>query len=93
MANVNRWRRQVGLGPVSAEVAEGMIETITVAGTEGWKVDILGNGPADSHATARLIVTAVTQNGQTWFFKIVGANSAVESQLSQYGEFVDSISS
>jgi len=92
-ANINRWRGQIGLGPVSAEVAEEFITPATVAGLEGWQVDFTGAAPAmDAHGAARLVVTAVFHNGQTWFFKLVGADSSVQPELERYNQFVSSVS-
>ena len=92
LANINRWRGQIGLGPVSEEVAGEFIKSVTVAGQDSWQVDFTGPAPAESHSAARLVVTAVPHNGQTWFFKIVGADSSVEAELEHYQAFLNSIS-
>lgn len=93
VANINRWRGQVGLGPVGPDVAEGLITPVVISGMAGWQVDITGGAPSmDNHGAARLIVSAVFHNGQTWFFKLVGANSSVEPEIENYNAFVQSIS-
>jgi len=92
LANLNRWRRQVGLGPVDPEAASGFITAVEVSGIEAWQVDLTGPaGVTPDGSARRMVVSAVPHDGQTWFFKLVGAESAVESQKEQYAAFLQSI--
>ncbi|HKJ89682.1 MAG TPA: hypothetical protein VJ960_01015, partial [Oceanipulchritudo sp.] len=58
LANINRWRRQVGLGPLSEEAAADFIRDITVSGIEGWQVDFSGPaGTGENGGAARVVTT------------------------------------
>lgn len=92
LANVNRWRRQVGLGPLSENVLEDFVKPVEITGKEGWQVDF--TGPSNDEATGegnRVIVTTLPMEEETWFFKILGPESAVEDEHEAYREFIDSI--
>ena len=89
-ANVNRWRRQVGLGPVSEEALPEFISPLTVAGLESWQVDFTGPAPLVEEPP-RMIVSVVPFNGQTWFFKLTGPASAVEGALPAYQAFLQQL--
>ena len=92
LANVNRWRRQVGLGPVAPEALDGFITATEVSDIAAWQVDF--TGPAGSAAEGqpmRMVVTAVSHDGQTWFFKMVGPESAVAEELDAYQAFLNTV--
>jgi hypothetical protein len=92
LANVNRWRRQVGLGPVAEEALQGFITNLQVGGLDAWQVDLTGpEGQGPDGTTARVVVTAVAHGGQTWFVKMTGTDGAVEAQLPRYQAFVQSL--
>lgn len=91
-ANVNRWRRQVGLGPLDPDSAVALITSKEIAGLEGWQVEL--TGPAGATATGdpiRMMVSAVAHNGKTWFFKMTGPAPAIEGAVDQYQAFVESV--
>lgn len=92
LANINRWRRQVGLGPISPEAAEGFITNLNVSGMDAWQVDFTGPaGTGPNGGSARVVVTALEREGQTWFFKLTGADSAISEELAGYSIFIESI--
>jgi len=92
LANLDRWRRQVGLGPVDPAAAAGFITAAEVSGIESWQVDLTGpEGMGPDGTSVRMIVTAVPYNGQTWFFKMVGAAGAVEGQMANYEAFLQTV--
>ena len=93
LANINRWRRQVGLGPLSEEAAADFIRDAAVSGIEGWQVDFTGPaGTGENNGAARVVTTAVFHNGQTWFFKLMGNDSSLEDELEKYDAFLKSVS-
>lgn len=93
LANINRWRRQVGLGPLSEEAAADFIRDITVSGIEGWQVDFTGPaGTGENGGAARVVTTAIFHNGQTWFFKLMGNDTALEDELEKHDAFLKSVS-
>ena len=92
IANVNRWRRQVGLGPVDEATALGLITRIEIAGLPAWQVSLVG--PIDASKVGepvKMVVSAVFKDGKTWFIKLVGGESAVDGELANYESFLQSI--
>jgi hypothetical protein len=92
VANIDRWRRQIGLGPIDPATVDGFVTKLQVSGIESWQVDMTGPvGAAADGSAPRMVVTAVARNGQTWFFKMVGPEAAVKAQLENYASFLNSI--
>lgn len=90
LANVNRWRSQVGLGPVdAAELSKGLTP-LDVGGVKAMLVDVTGKDP-DSGQKSRLVGAIVPQGGRTWFFKMKGDEPAVEREKKGFIEFVQSV--
>ena len=80
--NVNRWRAQLSLPPLDGglvEVVVGQTSSIDLSGT-----DVRTGKPA------RLIGTIVPQNGQTWFYKLMGDPDLVAQQKDSFIKFVQS---
>jgi len=82
--NVNRWRQQIGLPPMSpASVATQVVPLKTAAG-EFSSVDIAG-------AEARTLAAWTRRDGHAWFFKATGPNPAVEKEKQNFVKFIQSI--
>jgi hypothetical protein len=70
VANVNRWRGQVGLDPTDEQGIEDSI--VRNNGVDVIVVDVLGSGK-------RLIGTIIdVHDGKTWFVKLLGATDQLE---------------
>lgn len=90
MANVNRWRTQVGLTPVSeAEVAKD-VRTIDVDGGKAQSVSLVGPG-AGGRGPEAIRVVMVEHAGATWFFKMTGPPATVEHETPAFEAFVQSV--
>ena len=87
LANINRWRRQVGLGPTSEEAMDAFVEELKISGMDAWQVDFTGPG----EDALRVIVSVVFHNGQSWFIKLSGSEDAVEGELDSYASFIESV--
>ena len=74
LANVNRWRAQLGLKPI----AEGELAKSTQSIEDGKAtfVDLTGTDPRTSQP-ARLMGVIVPHGGSTWFYKMVGDSAVV----------------
>jgi hypothetical protein len=82
LGNINRWRRQVGLGPLGS-LDEQPPAPIDVAGQPGHFVDIIGK---ESH-----ILGVVSIRGDmTWFYKLTGPDPLVAEQKAAFESFVRS---
>jgi hypothetical protein len=92
LANLNRWRGQLGLepetkeipptriGPPGADIPAAGILTVDYTGTE-----------SKTGKPARLVGSIVQQNGQTWFYKLMGDAKVVESQKAAFTQFVQGV--
>ncbi len=94
LANINRWRGQVQLSPIGeADLAAVMTEADLPAGTFK-RVDLTGSeaGSTATHATStRLIGAWLKQDSRTWFFKMIGEASLVDSQRAAFDAFLKSV--
>jgi hypothetical protein len=89
LANVNRWRNQLGLAPV-ATLEEQPTEPIAVGGESGTFVEL--TGPADpSGERQRALVAMATHGGMTWFFKMSGPVPVIEHEAEAFMTFVNSV--
>jgi hypothetical protein len=83
--NVNRWRGQLGLTPVS----EIPTTSIDVPGGIANIVDFTGTNQRTSQP-AQLIGAVVPAGGQTWFYKLMGDPSVVAAQKAAFLKFIQS---
>jgi hypothetical protein len=84
--NVNRWRNQIKLGPVSQVELEKDVRTIKVNGLPAQYVDLAGPGSGQ-----RIVGVIVPQGEQSWFFKMRGPGDVVGKQKSAFEAFVGSV--
>jgi hypothetical protein len=85
--NVNRWRGQVGLPPVTeAELAQ-LAAAVTVAGEETKLFHLAGTG----EPPLSILVTVLRRDGTSWFFKMTGNASLVTEQKPKFIELLQSI--
>ena len=89
-ANVNRWRGQVGLQPVSSEELMKLAQNIEIAGQPAELYDISGQTPGSGDAT-RILGTIQHRNSTAWFFKMTGDDEIVAQQKSAFVEFLKSL--
>jgi hypothetical protein len=87
-ANVDRWRRQVGLGPASDENLKKDLREVEVDGTAAVYADV--TGPA-SAGGSRILAVLVPRGGQSWFFKMQGPADLIERQKPAFEAFVKSV--
>jgi hypothetical protein len=85
-ANVNRWRGQLGLPPIS----EILTTTFSVDGGEAQVVDVSGTNAANGQPAA-IIGIIVSQPGTTWFYKLMGDPKLVASQRDAFKQFVEAV--
>lgn len=90
-ANVNRWRQQLGLPPVPESAMAPFVTELTVDEKTLLVIDLLGPPPADGGPNQRLLATVAMDAGNSWFFKMTGAASAVEAHKADYLAFIESL--
>ncbi|MEI6082854.1 MAG: hypothetical protein WCS70_00985 [Verrucomicrobiota bacterium] len=82
-ANVNRWRKQLGLGEqtsdelAKAALTRGSATFVEMSGTD-----------ARSGQPAALVGAMVLQPGQAWFYKLMGDAKIVAAQKDAFSKFV-----
>lgn len=87
VANVNRWRGQVGLPPVGDAEALASVQRIEANGLQIGVVDIFD--PANR--STRLLGAWVPHDGGTWFFKLLGPDAVVARAQPAFLEFLKSV--
>jgi len=88
LANVNRWRGQVGLGNISQADLSSNVTPVDVPGGKAMLVDVTGSKNGQK---ARLIGAIVPREGRTWFFKLMGDEQVAEKQKSVFVKFVQTV--
>jgi hypothetical protein len=90
VANVNRWRVQVGLKALEERELLKSVQATKVDGVDGHAVDLTGPDTSDKPAQ-RTVGAIVKHGGQTWFFKLMGPADLVGEQKSAFEEFLKSV--
>ncbi len=88
LANLNRWRAQLGQPPVS-EADLVKLPTLDASGVKATVADFTGTD-ARSGKPARLVGVVLPLNGQTWFYKLMGDAATVDRQKDALMKFVQS---
>ena len=82
--NVNRWRQQIGLPPMSPTAVATQVAPLKSDDTTFSTVDIAGTN-------ARTLAAWTRRDGHVWFFKATGPGSAVEKEKPNFVNFIQSI--
>lgn len=84
LANVNRWRAQIGLPAIEqGDLTSGLSQV--AAGPKIIKV-IDATGPQN-----RCAAGWVAHDGETWFFKFTGPDTLVGAEMAKFTSFLESI--
>ncbi len=89
LANVNRWRKQLGLGAVGETDLPRLAQPLDVPGGKATLVDFTGVN-AETGAQTRLVAAIVAQNDRTWFYKLMGDGQIVTQQKDAFTKFIQS---
>lgn len=85
LANVNRWRGQVGLPAVDeATLRREAKEIRTAGGDVGLLVDLAGG-------EKRILGAIVPHAGQSWFFKLTASSALIDRERGAFESFVRSV--
>jgi hypothetical protein len=90
LANVNRWRGQVGLAPLTEQALKASAESVQLAGEPADLYDLAGTSPG-SGDPMRVLGAIQNRDGTAWFFKLSGDSELVASQKSALLEFLKSV--
>jgi hypothetical protein len=92
LANVNRWRGQLGLSVWTQEDVDSQGKSIEISGVRGTVVEFLGDKSLQGEARKTRILGALIPRGnQTWFFKLSGDDAVVARERENFMGFVQSL--
>jgi hypothetical protein len=89
LANINRWRNQLGLGPVAETDLAKEIQPLDLPGGKASVADFTGQD-AKTGQQARLVAVVLPHAGDTWFYKLMGSTQVVQQQKAAFLKFVQS---
>ncbi len=90
LANVNRWRGQLGLKASGEAELMKEVRSFEVAGGKVMFVDMSGID-ARTQQKARLLGAIVSQPNRTWFYKLMGNDKLVERESEAFAKFVKNV--
>jgi hypothetical protein len=89
LANVNRWRGQLGLPPIAEDALPKTAESLETPGGKATLVDFTGTDVAGQ--PIRMVAVSVALAGQTWFYKLSGPGALVGREKDAFVKFVQSV--
>lgn len=88
LANVNRWRQQLGVAPVSEAELGRLLQHIHVG---AFHIDVAElTGPGNPPAK-RVLGAIVPYQGATWFFKLDGSDALVTREKDAFFSFLQTL--
>ncbi|PXA05658.1 hypothetical protein DDZ13_01940 [Coraliomargarita sinensis] len=84
LANINRWRGQIGLDPIDAKSMPQVTRPYSISNHSGILIDLQG-------AEQSILGGLLSFHGSTWFFKMQGATGTVASQAEAMEAFLSSV--
>ena len=92
LANVNRWRDQLKLGPIDEQALAQSAEHVKVNGHDFLVVDLVSAGPINQPPLQTRILGAIlNENDRSWFVKMTGEDTLVEAQKKAFTAFLSSL--
>jgi hypothetical protein len=92
LANVNRWRGQIGLGALAPDEVASVVTDVEINGTKATVVDFqTDTAPAGKTHPQRMIVVTLPHEGNSWFFKMTGDAPLAGAQKETLLQFVKSV--
>ena len=84
LPNVNRWRSQIGLGPIEAGALSEISKPVeTASGDFGKAFQIIG-------AEKSILAAAFVRGETSWFFKLIAPNALAELQKDSFDVLIGS---
>jgi hypothetical protein len=91
LANVNRWRGQVGLAPVTDAELAGLGQAVEMPARQVARVyDLAGQIPGSTEKT-RILGAILRGDEGAWFFKMTGDDALVAEQKEAFITFLKSV--
>ena len=84
LANVNRWRDQIGMEPIDAAALAPLVSKLTAGAKTLSVVDLTG-------PKTRLTTGWTRHGADTWFFKLSGPDGLVGAEKAKFTAFLESV--
>ncbi|MBI2363124.1 MAG: hypothetical protein HYV15_07050 [Elusimicrobia bacterium] len=84
LANVNRWRGQLGLAPWDAAGLGKAAQAVASPAGRFSLVDLEGS-------SQRMLAAMLTRDGETWFFKLLGSTKSVGDAKGAFKAFIGGV--
>jgi hypothetical protein len=92
LANVNRWRGQIGLGSLTPDKVAAITADVDIDGMNVTLVDFqTDTTPAGKTHPQGMIVAILAHEGNSWFFQMTGDAPLVGAQKEELLQFVKSM--
>jgi hypothetical protein len=89
LENINRWRRQISLPPLTESQVAAETTTLTNGELKFTVVDYTGAQP--SGAATHLLGAILYHDDEAWFFKLTGPDTVVAAQKAAFSEFLKTV--
>jgi hypothetical protein len=89
LPNVNRWRDELGLPPISEDELVSYSEPIEIDGRPGTMVEL--EAPPGTERPRATRAAMVNQGDVVWFFKMIGDRALVQRETGRFRELLDSV--
>jgi hypothetical protein len=84
LANINRWRQQIGLSSIDQLSLNENISSIIISNHQGYFTKLEGN-------TESILGGILPFHGSTWFIKMQGDILAIDEEVDTFKSFLSSI--
>jgi hypothetical protein len=93
VANINRWRGELGLSQIQKEALGKVTATINVDGQPATYAAMIPDTakPEESQAKEATLATIVKTGGQIWFIKMKGDREVVKKHQDEFKAFLKSL--
>jgi hypothetical protein len=103
LANVNRWRGQLQLPPISRDKLSAETAAVSIDGARAVVIDFTGpreatatkppieQDPGENRGKSRMLAAIVPHQGQGWFFKLLGPDEAVAARAGEFEAFLKTV--
>jgi len=91
LANVNRWRGQLGLPGVGESDLPQVVSALDLPGAAAATLVEMDGTDAKTGQQARLIGVIVPRGGATWFFKLMGDGPVAARERAAFLKFVQTV--
>jgi hypothetical protein len=90
LENINRWRRQISLAPLTEAVIPAETTVLENGDLKFTVMDYLG-APPGGGAPVRLLGAILYRGDEAWFFKLTGPDALVTAQKPSFLDFLKTV--